>query len=342
MIPHNRPTLGKEEEDAAIRVLRSGWVAQGPEVEGFENDICAYLGLPDGHAVAVSSGTAALFLALKILNARGKKVAFPAYACSALRNACVMSGGIPLLVDNRENSPNIDLTALEKSGAEIAIVPHMFGFPVDVPQDSGISIIEDCAQALGASVGGQPVGLTGEMGIYSFYATKLMTTGGQGGMVVSKNMSLIDQIRDYREFDCRNDQRIRFNFQMTDLQAAVGREQLKKLPRFLARRQEIFDLYQRSGLNIMDETMSSFQPLKAVRFRVVLKTDEPRAIIDLLARFQTKGIVPIEEWELLGEAQLFPKARKLTRTTVSLPIYPTLTGEEVDLIISVIGKGGEK
>ena len=81
MIPHNRPTLGKEEEDAALRVIRRGWLAQGEEVEKFENEFCNFIGLPNGHAVALSSGTSSLYLALNILNAENKKILYPSYVC---------------------------------------------------------------------------------------------------------------------------------------------------------------------------------------------------------------------------------------------------------------------
>jgi len=342
MIPHNMPCLNKEEEQAAIRVIRSGWVAQGQEVQSFENEACSFLGLPDGHAVAVSSGTAALFLALWVLNARDKKVALPAYACSALRNACALSRGIPLLVDNGVGSPNVDLQFVEHSDADIAIIAHMFGMPVAVSKKTPIDIIEDCAQALGATVGGVPVGTQGRLGIYSFFATKLITSGGQGGMIVSKEQALIDEIRDYREFDCRRDRKDRFNFKMTDLQAAVGRVQLQKLPGFIMRRQKIFDNYKQAGLSMMDVSPDSKPPLKAVRFRAILKTNKPQAIIDVLGESNIKSIVPIEEWELLGDSSLFPSASDLTKKTVSLPIYPSLTDQEVDLIISVLRRGEEK
>jgi len=339
MIPHNKPTLGREEEEAAVRALRSGWVAQGKEVRGFEDDMCSFLGLPAGHAVAVSSGTAALFLALTVLKARGRNVAFPAYACSALKNACAMSGGIPVLLDNEEASPNVDLQALAGSRADIAIVPHMFGIPTVIPHYGTMEVIEDCAQALGACVENEPVGLRGIVGVYSFFATKMITSGGQGGMLISRDINLIDEIRDYREFDCRRDRKPRFNFQMTDLQAAVGRAQLRKLPDFINRRREIFERYVRAGLDLMDPVMEMAASRKAVRFRAVLKTDKAQAVIDLLAGANIKAIVPLEEWELLGPSRLYPQACKVTKTTVSLPIYPSLTNKETDLIISILRKG---
>ena len=341
MIPHNKPTLGKEEEEAALKVLRSGWLAQGHQVNAFEDEFCQFLNLPHGHAVAVSNGTAALFLALWVLNANDKKIAFPAYACSALRNSCALSGGIPILVDNEVASPNINIKLIDGIDADIAIVPHMFGVPVAVPEKHSIDIIEDCAQALGTIVGDAPVGTKGRVGIYSFFATKLITSGGQGGMVVSKERALIDEIKDYREFDCRRDRKQRFNFKMTDLQAAVGRVQLQKLPGFIIRRQEIFDYYKQAGLSMMDVAPNSKPSSVTVRFRAILKTNNPQSIIKILEESNIKSIVPIEEWELLGDSSLFPNATDLTKKTVSLPIYPSLTNREVDLIGSILKRREE-
>src|SRR5664280_1015676 len=176
LLPHNRPWLGAEEEQAAVEVLRSGWVAQGPQVAAFEDELCAFLGLPSGHAVAVSSGTAALYLALWSLEAKQRSVACPVYACSALTNAIALAGAIPLLVDTAQDSPNIDFGALDTSEADITIVPHMFGFPVDLTRQNGRRVIEDCAQALGTYVDAKSVGLSGNVSIFSFFATKIMTS----------------------------------------------------------------------------------------------------------------------------------------------------------------------
>ena len=122
MIPHNLPTIGIEEEEAALRVLRSKQLSQDQEVEFFENEFCDYLGLPHGSAVALSSGTSSLFLALKILNAKEKHVLFPGYVCSALRHAVSLAGGIEKTVDITTNSPNIDMKIVEKSWHRICII----------------------------------------------------------------------------------------------------------------------------------------------------------------------------------------------------------------------------
>lgn len=330
MIPHNRPSLGDEEKSGAARVLDSGWLAQGVEVEAFEREFCDFMGLPAGHAVALASGTAGLFMSLWVLGSHGRSVAFPVYACSALRNAVVMAGGREILLDVVPDSPLLAPAAIASSGAEIAIVPHMFGLPVDLSGLGGVDVVEDCAQAMGASVNGIPVGLQGKVGVYSFYATKLMTSGGQGGMLVSHDKALVDSVRDYRDFDCRRDRMPRFNFQMTDLQAAVGRAQLRKLPSFLVQRAELFERYRQAGLSVLD-VHGNVLP---IRYRAVLKTDRPRQVIETLATRGVKAIVPVEDWELLGGGDSFPHALELSRQSVSLPLYPTLPDEAVEAIIA--------
>jgi perosamine synthetase len=336
IIAHNRPTLGPEENQAALRVLHSGWLAQGAEVEALECDFCDFLRLPYGHAVAVSSGTAALYLSLRALEAKTKKIAVSVYCCSALTNAVAMSGAEAVCIDTSPGLPNMDLNALTQSGVGTAIVPHMFGLPLDLSNFSDLDVIEDCAQALGAAVKGTPVGLQAKMGIYSFYATKLMTTGGQGGMIVSRDRSLADQIRDFREFDCRRDRKSRFNFQMTDLQAAIGRCQLAKLPALLARRSEIFRRYQNAGLELLDVAVTA--DCTPVRYRAVMKTASPAQTLASLEARGVRAIVPIEKWELLDAEASYPNAHRFSQETVSLPLYPTLTDEEVDIVISAVTK----
>lgn len=331
MIAHNRPTLGREESEAASRVIASGWVAQGPEVEAFENELCAFLGLPEGHAVAVSSGTAALFLALWCGNAEGKRsVAYPAYACSALSNAVAMVRARAIVLDLGSHK-NILACAFHKAVESdewnvadeiprVVIVPQTFGIPQEAVYVKDQFVIADCAQSLGSTF------INSNASVFSFSATKLITTGGQGGAFASANKSFVDAVRDYRQFDGRRDRNPRFNFQMTDIQAAIGRAKLKKLPSFLERRETIFQRYKSAGFPLMDGQ-------RAVRYRAVLRTSKPRETIAALAEDGIKAIVPIEDWELLGNPDDFPNAKHLTQTTVSLPIYPSLTDKEVSKIL---------
>lgn len=333
MIAHNKPTLGYQEQQAAYKVLDSGHVAQGKEVEGFEKEFCDFMELPEKHAVALSSGTSALFMALWSLEARDKSIGMPVYVCSSLRNAVAMSNAKEVLIDNAKDSPNICLNELQKSNSDIAIIPHMFGLPNEIKNIKNIDLIEDCAQSLGALIGRKKTGLIGKAGIFSFYATKLITSGGQGGMFVSEDKNLVDKVRDYREFDCRRDQKVRFNFQMTDIQASIGRVQLKKLPRFLERRKEIFEIYKESGLNLIENKKNT-----PVYYRAVIRVNSPLKVKDKLEKQGIKTIVPIEDWELLGNGANYRNSYNLTQTTLSLPIYPSLSNKDVFHIINQLNK----
>jgi len=336
LIPHNKPTLGLEEEEAALRVIRSGWVAKGKEVESFQNEFCEFMGLPKGHAAAVSSGTAALFLALVMSRGKGKNVASPGYVCSALRNAVDMSEGKNVLVDIEYDSPNIDLEKLFEENPQLAIIPHMFGIPINLSNFKKIPIIEDCTHALGAKVNGKYVGLEGEFGIFSLYATKMITSGGFGGMLISKNKKNIDEVIDYIEYDKKSDDNKRFNFQMGDLQAAIGREQLRKLPNFLARREKIFRKYKDAGFDILDVSAEDSQFIQPVRYRAVMKTGNQSKAIKSLKDSDIITEILNNEWILSQNPTKFSNSLNMIRNTISLPIYPSLPDENVEKIISVL------
>lgn len=326
MIPHNQPSLSKEEQTAAARVIDSGWVAQGQEVAALEMELCKFFNLPAGHALIVSSGSAALYLALWALEGQGASVGVPVYSCASLRNAVELAGGVRVYLDCEAGSPNVDFAQASNRNIDILIAPSMFGIPVDLPNARSYKVIEDLAQSIGASVDGERIGLRGEVGICSFYATKMITTGGQGGALISRDKSIIDKVRDYREYDCRGDALLRFNFQLTDLQAAVGRVQLKRLPDFISQREKWFSLYQRAGLDLIDGRTSSIQP---VRYRSVMRCGDPARVIAALAAEGVRAIVPIEEFELLDSPSIYPLARTLANTTVSLPVYPSLREQDV-------------
>jgi perosamine synthetase len=337
VISHNRPTLGNAEKEAALRVLDSGWVAQGREVEAFESEVCGYLGLDEGCAVALSSGTAALFMALWVLGAKGKRVAVPVYSCAALRNAVVMAGALPVAVDVEADSPNIDLNALPSTGVDLIVAAHMFGFPSRWPREfNSIPVIEDCAQAFGARIDGVPVGVNGTAAVFSFYATKMLTSGGQGGMLVSGERSTIDAVRDYRQFDSRKDRIPRFNLQMTDLQAAVGRAQLSQIGEFIGRRKEIQNRYLAAGIPLwLGDPAEGLEPN---HYRAIVENPDTRAAIEQLERDGVRAIVPIHDWELIDDAEKFPRAAALCRRTISLPTYPLLTSAEVLSVIQAASK----
>jgi len=335
MIAHNKPTVGENEKKAVTRVIDSGWLVQGEKVIAFENEMCGYLGLSQGHAVALSSGTASLFIALKALGIRrNDEVIIPTYTCSAVLNAVYQAGAQPLLFDIDRIDFNISINEIKRkitSKTKAVIVTHTFGVPFDVRRlkKLGILLIEDCATALGSRIGSSRVGTFGDCSVFSFYASKVITTG-QGGMFVSKNKKFVLKAREYRNFDCVKSYYPRFNFQMTDMQAAMGLVQLRRLPKFLKARKEIAGYYQRiCFLKGWDYQKPLVEELYQNWFRFVLKIDSKTAK-KLKIHSAKKGIatiVPIERWELLHNylqlnSKRFPTAELTSCTTLSLPIYP--------------------
>lgn len=326
MIPHNRPTMGLEEIEAASKVISSASLSQGKEVEAFENELCHYLGYDDGHAVAVSSGSAALYMAIRAINYKQKieTIAIPAYSCSALKNAVSLASKKPLYEDASPNSPNINSKQVQKKDADAIIACHLFGMPSAITNEN---IIEDCAQAIGATINGQKVGTQTNISVFSFYATKPITSGGEGGMVVSKEKDIIDFIKDLRDFDMKNDEAERFNFQMTDLQAAIGRVQLKKIDHFIEMRKKIADRYQSHSIPLWNRYPGCMD------YRGLVESKDPAKLVEYLKIKGIKAIIPIEERELLSHTDV-PNALKLTHTLVSIPLYPSLTDAEQDIIIN--------
>ena len=264
------------------------------------------------------------------MSAEGCKVGVPVYSCAALRNAVGMIGAECVYIDCANQSPNVNLEQANKYNIDFLIAPSMFGIPIDIPKITKYRVIEDLAQSFGAKIRGERIGLRGELGICSFYATKMITSAGQGGAVISRNKSLIDSIKDYRQFDCREDSRLRFNFQMTDLQAAVGRVQLSRLNSFIEQREEIFSIYSEAGLDLIEGENG------AVRYRAVIRTNEQKKIISILESNGIKVIIPIEQKELLSDPSQYKEAQKLSLTTVSLPIYPALQYESAKHIANLI------
>ena len=332
MIPHNRPTLGYEESQAAARVLASGWIAQGEEVLALEQEFGDYINLPAENIVAVSSGSAALYMALTIANAKNRYISSSAYSCRSILNAIQLSGGIPNFLDIEEVVVN---ASLKKSNADIYVIAHMFGLPdLSVDKERSYFLIEDAAQALGAKIKNIQVGLFGDIGVFSLGATKMITSGGQGGIVISRNSDISNMARKMRDYDSILDAIPRFNFQMTDIQAAIAREQLKKLPEFIFRRASIFKKYQEAGLPIIDSISKYVTP---VRFRAVMFIDSTKVIScqNALLENGIRSIVPVKEDELLTTNTLVPNAADLSKKTLSIPIYPSLSDNDVNKIISV-------
>ena len=346
MIPHNKPTFGEEEILAVKQVLESGWIAEGKEVKEFEDELCRYLGQKPGHAVIFSSGTAALYVALISLGVKdGDEVITSTYVCSAVLNAIYLAKAKPVLVDVNPDDFNISLTETKKKltrKTKAIIVPHIFGMPADVNKfvKLDIPIIEDCAQIIGAKLNGRHLGTFGKAGIFSFYASKMLTTG-YGGAVFSKDKNFIKKVKDYREFDCRREYKPRFNFQVSDFQATMGRIQLKKLPDFLKKRNETAKIYYKIISPEQAWPPRDIKNKEPNYFRFLIRTERPDKIKKFMEKRGIKTIIPIETYELLHRylgqnPNNFPISENVAKTTLSLPIYPSLTSLEIKRIKSVL------
>jgi dTDP-4-amino-4,6-dideoxygalactose transaminase len=211
IIPHSRPTLGPEELRRVTRVFESRHIAQGEMVQRFEQTLAAKLGAE--YAVCTSSGTAALHLTLLAMNIGDPdEVIIPSYVCSALLNAVNYVGATPVLADVDPETCNIDPADVKRrltGRTRAIIVPHLFGLAANLDDllNLKVPIIEDCAQAIGGSYHHKPLGSFGQAAIFSFYATKMITTG-EGGMVVSNSKKFIERTRDLREYDKSADYKI--------------------------------------------------------------------------------------------------------------------------------------
>lgn len=332
-IPHSRPTLGPLEEEAIRQVLASHQLAASQEVRRFEEEVAAFLGLAGG--VATSSGTAALHAALLTLGVgRGDEVVVPSYVCSAVMHAVTATGARPVPVDVLPDG-NLDPDAARWATGprtRALVVTHAFGAPADLDRllQLRVPVVEDVAQSLGARYRGRPVGSFGAATVCSFYATKMITSGGEGGMVLTSDRSLLVRARKLCTSDGRGRLQ-RFNYRMTDLQAAVGRVQLARLHEFVARRHALAALYTRQlsveGLQLPPgETWQT----ERVWYRYVVRCREARRMLRHLrwARVEAKRPVRQPIHRALGFAG-FPTTEALHTTAVSLPLFPSLQEEEV-------------
>ena len=340
MIFHSRPTLDQNDFDSVLDVLESGHIVQGKHVAGFEEALSSFVGVRNG--VAVSSGTAALHLALIALGVGEKdEVIIPSYVCCALLNAVMYVNAVPVVADIDRFTFNIDIADLKKrvtGRTKAIIVPHMFGLPADIDEilSLGIPVIEDCAQSVGSRYKGVYTGGFGVLSIFSFYATKMLTTG-EGGMILSDDDRLVGIARDLRDYDEKDSYSVRYNYKMTDMQAALGISQLKKLPSFIRRRKEIADLYNKSLGEISFPVPAAPEGREPIYYRYVLLLDDSSGFIEKMLKIGIECRRPVFKTlhEYLGLTG-YPVAGEVIDRAVSIPVYSLLGDGEAHKIAAGI------
>ena len=355
-IPAAKPVIGEEEIEAAVRVLRSGMVVQGPEVAAFEEEFSA---LVDGrHCVAVNSGTSALLLALVAAGiGAGDEVIVPSFTFAATANSVALTGATPVFADidpvTYNLSPMHALAAITPRTKAIMPV-HLYGQSADmsllsgVAHRNGLKIIEDAAQAHGASWDGTPVGAWGDAAAFSFYPTKNMHAL-EGGMIVTPDAEFARTARLLRNQGMERryaNELVGYNVRLTDVAAAIGREQLKKLPGWNEQR--------RANAAKLDAALGSIDALRtpvvsegAVHVYHQYTVRVPAERRDALQEHLTaQGIgsavyYPTPTHQLppfagMAKDDELPETLRAAAEVLSLPVHPALTDAEIDRIAEAV------
>jgi perosamine synthetase len=342
MITHSKVVLDEEDLAGVTKVLRSGLLAQGKYVSSLEEKTASFIGV--NHAVAVSSGTAALHLSLLSLEIGvGSEVIIPSYVCTALLNAINYVRATPILVDIDPSTYNIKVEDIKRVISErtrAIIVPHMFGLPSDIDSivSLDIPVIEDCAHSVGAKFRGGYAGSFGLLSIFSFYATKMLGAG-EGGMVLSNSLDLIETIRDLRGYDEKKTYTVRYNYKLTDIQAALVESQLRKLPLSIERRKKIAKIYNNGLDGLGAGTPLVPEGREHIYYRYVISLENS---LQFMKEMGKRGIEcrrpvfkPLHRYLKLPG---YHTTDEVWEKAVSIPVYPSLKTEETHLIVDSVKK----
>jgi perosamine synthetase len=349
-----KPMVGEDERAAVDRVMRSGMIAQGPEVEAFEAEFSPPV--DDRHCVAVSSGTSALHLGLLAAGVGpGDEVIVPSFTFAATGNAVRLAGATPVFADIDPDTfcLSVEAAAAAVTARTAAIMPvHLYGHPAEMTgfrhlaDRHGLLLLEDAAQAHLASLNGRPAGAWGEVAAFSFYPTKNMTTG-EGGMVVTDDPVVARQVRLLRnqgmEERYRNEV-VGFNARMTDMAAAIGRVQLGRLPAWNDRR--------RTNAAVLDQALAPVEGVVIppvaegavpVYHQYTIRVTGAPGRDELRRRLAAAGVgsgvyypTPIHRLPSYDLDLELPETARAAEEVLSLPIHPALRADEVTRVAEAV------
>lgn len=353
MINISKPLLGDEEKQAVLAVMDSGIIAQGPKVKEFEEAFAQMCGVQ--YAVATSSGTTALHLALLAHGiGEGDEVITSPFTFIASANSILFCGARPVFADILPDTFNLDPADVERriTPRTKAIMPvHLFGLCCDMDALNAVAarhhlvVIEDACQSHGASVNGKKAGSFGT-GAFSLYATKNMTSG-EGGMITTEHPEIAERCKVLRQHGMRRryyHDELGYNFRMTDIQAAIGLAQLRKLEMFNEARI-------RNAEYLNNHLRSVSVPQIPAGYRHVFHQYTIRVAggrrEEFLAHLQEKGVgtgvfypVPVHLQSFyiddLGYRERYPQAELAASEVVSLPVHPALTGQDLETIVEAV------
>lgn len=353
MIPIARPQMGEEEKQRVWEAMAAGSLAQGPRVREFEEAFAAYIGA--AHAVATSSGTTALHLALLGCGVgEGDEVVTVPFTFIASANAILYTGAKPVFVDIDERDFTLDVSALEAAitPRTRAVMPvSLYGQPArldeisEVTERHGLVLVEDAAQAHGAAIGDRRSGTWG-VGAFSFYPTKNMTTG-EGGMITTDDAGVAERARLLREHGMKvryHHDITGYNFRMTDIGAAIGLAQLPKLPAANDRRRAIAARYSAELRGVL--TPAERPGVTHVYHQYTIRVRQRDAFVARLAELGVgSGVyypIPVHRQkpylELGYGAGSYPVTERLSAEVLSIPVHPALSDDEVTTVIEAVNR----
>jgi dTDP-4-amino-4,6-dideoxygalactose transaminase len=357
VIPIARPQMGEDEKTQVWEAMASGSLAQGPRVREFEERFAEFIGAE--HAVATSSGTTALHLALLGYDiGAGDEVITVPFTFIASANSILYTGARPVFVDIDEADFTMDVAQVENAitPRTKAIMPvSLYGQPADmlaiseIAERHGLAVVEDACQAHGAAIGERRSGTWGA-GTFSFYPTKNMTTG-EGGMLTTNDADLADRVRLLREHGMKiryHHDIVGYNFRMTDIAAAIGLAQLPKLDGYNERRQAIAARYDRELVGVI--TPSVRNAVTHVYHQYTIRVRERDAFAE---RLKERGVgsaiyypIPVHRQKpfiALGYGdESYPVTDRLTAEVLSIPVHPSLTDDEVTEVIDAVNATAEE
>lgn len=361
MIPVSKPIISKSALKYVSECIKTGWVSsQGPFVKKFEEEFAKYIGVKQ--AITTTNGTSALHLALASIGIKnGDEVIIPTLTMAATAFAVLYTGARPVLVDSEKETGNMDPYLIEAKitkKTKAIIVVHLYGQPVDMNSINKIAkkyklyVVEDAAEALGAQYLGKKVGSLGDLGCFSFYANKMVTTG-EGGMVVTNNVKLAERARVLKDMSYSKKRRflhteVGFNYRFSNLQAALGLAQLEIIDKAITQKIKIAQSY-----NLMLKDLKSItlpvqkNGIKNVYWMYTLIAKTLSLKVKLMKKLDLKGIqtrevfIPMHKQPALLKLGLFkdekyPVADYLSRRGLYIPSGPDLSNAEIDQIVNVI------
>jgi len=372
VIPFGRPIVEDAEKQAVLDVLNGTTLTHGPRVQEFERAFAEYAAAP--HAVATASCTASMHLAYMYIDLKaGDEVIVSAQTHIATAHAVELCGGTCVFVDSEPITGNIDIDKIEskitKRTRALAVV-HYLGLPVDMPRVMEIArrhdlfVVEDCALALGTWRNDTHAGLFGDVGCFSFYPVKHITTA-EGGMLITRHKKVADSISRLRAFGIDRNvvsqrkipgmydvQSIGLNYRLNEIGAALGIEQMKRLPGFLNRRQENNRLLRERlaeipGLELLETSHDGF--VSSCYCMVMILPDELKdQRADIMGALKAKGVgtsiyypraVPMMSYyqNTYGHTeQEFPVACRISNQSIALPVGPHVTADDIEYMVTII------